>query len=101
MDTKYMTSLSSFVSMRRILDITSQDPDLLSKIEDIIYPVLLHSIQEEDRISEGIYCINFIAFHGYKNKPFSSKMWKLFESLIYICIGADNDYEVGFGIEYI
>jgi len=96
-----MTAMASFVSMRRILDVTASDPDLLAKIEDIMYPCLLHSLQEEDRLVEGVYSINFIAHHAYKSKPFSKRMWKLFASIIYICIGKENDYEVGYGMEYI
>ena len=93
--------MSAFISMRRILDITENDDNLLSQIENIMYPCLLHSLSEEDRMIEGIYCINFIAFHGYRNKPFTSTMWKLFTSLIYICTGNDKDCEIGLGMEYM
>jgi len=66
--------------MRRILDAIQKDLALLAQVEEIIYPCLLHSLTADglDSIEEGIECITMIVYYGYKEKPISPTMWKLF-----------------------
>ena len=76
-----LTAVASFTSMRRILDVVSSDVNLLTQIEKIVYPCLLHSLTADglDSIEEGIDCITLIAYHGYKDKGMiSNEMWKLY-----------------------
>lgn len=40
-------------------------------------------------------------YYGYKDKPISANMWKLFPQLLYVCAGEDGDMDGGFGFEYI
>lgn len=72
-------------------------------MENIVYPCLLHSLTSDglDSIEEGIECIIMLVYYGYKNKPISAEMWRLFPQLLYVCAGDDGDMDGGFGFEYI
>lgn len=76
---------------------------LLTQIEHIMYPCLLHSLTADglDSIEEGVDCISMFLYYGYKDKPVSAEMWKLFPQLLYVCAGNDGDMEGGFGFEYV
>lgn len=54
-----------------------------------------------DSIEEGIECIVHLVYYGYKDKPVSQEMWKLYPQLLYICAGSDGDMEGGFGFEFV
>ena len=72
-------------------------------MEKIIHPCLFHSltVQGQDSIEEGIECITIILYYGYRDKPISQEMWKLFPWLLFMCAGSDGDEEAGFGFAYI
>jgi hypothetical protein len=76
---------------------------LLNKIENIVYPCLLHSLTADglDSIEEGIDCITMLLHHGYKSKPISVQLWKLFPRLLFVCAGEDGDIDGGFGFEFV
>ena len=78
-------------SIRRILDAISEDVPLMSQVEEIIYPIMLHSLTVDglDAIEEGIDCITILLYHGYKNRPISASLWRLFPQLLYVCAGSD------------
>ena len=69
----------------------------------MIYPCLLHSLTADglDSIEEGIDCITMIVHYGYKTRPISPIIWKLYPQLLYICAGAEGDDEGGFGFEFV
>ena len=98
-----LAAVASFQSIRRIIDATQKDLALLAQVEHIVYPCLLHSLTADglDSIEEGIECIIMLVYYGYKDKPVSEEMWKLFPQLLYVCAGDDGDMDGGFGFEYI
>ena len=99
-----LTAVASLTSIRRILDAISEDEPLISQVENIIYPVILHTLTIDglDSIEEGIDCITLLAHHGYKSsRPLSHNMWKLYPQLLYICAGNDGDEEGGYGFEQV
>lgn len=73
------------------------------QVENVIYPMLLHSLTIDglDAIEEGIDCITIIVYWGYKNRPISPNMWKLYPQLLYVCAGTEQEKSGGFGLEYI
>lgn len=89
-------------SLRRILDALQNDLPLMYKVEEIIYPVLLHSLTVDglDAIEEGIECITILLYYGYKTNPISSNLWRLFPQLLYVCAGSEGQSEGGFGLEF-
>jgi hypothetical protein len=72
------------------------------KVEEQIYPVLLHSLTVDglDAIEEGINCIIALLYYAYKTTPLSPLMWKLYPQLLYVCAGSEENVEGGFGLEY-
>jgi hypothetical protein len=44
------------------------------QVENVIYPVLLHSLTADglDSIEEGIDCITILIYHAYKKSPISA-----------------------------
>lgn len=75
-----MTAIAAFNSMRRILDVSKNDPGLVLQLEKIMYPCLVHGLTEAgiDSLEEGIDCVTMILHHGYKEQPISEDMWKLY-----------------------
>ena len=75
-----LAAVASFQSMRRIIDAIQKDLSLLSQVEHIVYPCLLHSLTADglDSIEEGIECITMLVYYGYKERQISAEMWKLF-----------------------
>jgi hypothetical protein len=75
----------------------------MGQVEEIIYPVLLHTLTVDglDAIEEGIDCITIVLYYGYKSRPISNSMWKLFPQLLYVCAGSENEQNGGFGLEYV
>ena len=65
--------------------------------------MLLHSLTIDglDAIEEGIDCITIILYHGYKTRPISPALWKLYPQLLYVCAGSEKEKSGGFGIEYV
>lgn len=71
--------------MRRILETIKTDVPLLMKIEKIIYPCLVHSLDNPcispdltegfDAVEIGIDCLTLILYNAYKDRPLSSEMW--------------------------
>ena len=80
-----------------------KDELLLSQVEPIIYPCLFHSISIDglDSIEEGLDCITMITYFGYKSRPISPNLWKIFPQLLYVCVGSDGDMEGGMGFEFV
>jgi hypothetical protein len=68
-----MAALASLSSIRRVLHSIQSNEQLLSEIEPVIFPVLLHSVSIDglDSIEEGLDCITMLIYYGYKNRPIS------------------------------
>jgi len=98
-----LAAIASITSIRRIIDAIQGDVPLLTQVEHIVHPCLLHTLTADglDSIEEGIDCITLLLYHGYKNRPVSPEMWKLYPQLLYVCAGSDGDQEGGFGFEYV
>ena len=99
----YTTALSSFASIRRIIEVVKDDTAILTEVEQIIYPSLIKTLAPVgyDSIEEGVSCITLILYHGYKDRPISEGMWSVFPSLLYVCGGSEFDKHGGFGSEYL
>lgn len=98
-----LAAIAAVTSIRRLLDAVQDDVALIVQIENIIYPVLLHCLTVDglDSIEEGIDCITIILYNGYKDRPISPNLWKLYQQLLYVCAGSENSKEGGFGLEYV
>ena len=75
-----LTAVAHFTSMRRIITIVEEDPDIMIQIEQIIYPCLEHSLTVNglDSIEESIDCIALLIQNIYKGKTISEALWKLY-----------------------
>ena len=98
-----LAACAAVTSIRRILDALSEDVPLMHKVEEVIYPVLLHSLTVDglDAIEEGIDCLTIILCNGYKKSQVSANLWKLYPQLLYVCAGTEGETEGGFGLEYV
>ena len=58
---------------------------------------MLHSVSIDglDSIEEGLDCITMMMYYGYKNRPISAEMWRIFPQLMYICVGSGEGSEEG------
>lgn len=85
------------------MDALSSDVDVLLQLEEVIYPVLLHSLTVDglDSIEEGIDCITILLHYCYKDRPISPRMWMLYPQLLYVCAGSEGEKSGGFGLEYV
>ena len=75
-----LTAVASYTSMRRILDVVQDDVELLTQIEGLMYPCLVHSLTEAgfDSLEEGIDCITMFVHNNYRDKPIAPRMWVLY-----------------------
>lgn len=74
---KYLCAISSFTSIRRIIDVVKTDISTLTEVEKTIFPCIVKTLSADgtDSIDESIDCITTILHHGYKDKPISQIMW--------------------------
>lgn len=94
---------AALATIRRILDSVHKDVPVLVEVESMIYPVLLHTLTADglDSLAEGVDCITIIIHHGYRQRPISAQLWKLYPQLLYVCGGADENTDGGFGLEHL
>jgi len=97
-----LAAVGCVTAVRRILDSIQKNKELLDKVEEIIYPMLLHSLTPDglDSIEDGLDCIAMVLYHG-SNNGVSKNMWKIFPQLLYVVIGDEKDPDGGYGIEYL
>lgn len=97
-----MAAVGCVTAIRRILDSISEQKELISRVEELIYPMLLHSLTPDgmDSIEDGLDCIALLLYHGSQNGV-SAHMWKMFPQLLYIIVGDDKDGDGGYGFEYL
>ena len=100
-----MAALQTLSSIRQVINSIAKKPDLLRQVEQIIYPVLLHSVTIDglDSIEEGLDCIALLLFNGYKSNHMgiSPELWKLFPQLLFICVGSEDKPDGGAGFEFV
>ena len=72
-------------------------------MEPIIYPCLLHSVSIDglDAIEEGLDCIQMLLYHGYKTRPISPELWRLFPQLIFMTVGDEEAPDGALGFEFV
>jgi hypothetical protein len=53
-------------AIRRIMDSIQNQKDIIAKIEELVYPMLLHSLTPDgmDSIEDGLDCIALLLYHG-------------------------------------
>lgn len=61
-----LAAVGCVTAIRRILDSIQNNKELLDKIEEYVYPMLLHSLTPDglDSIEDGLDCIALILYHG-------------------------------------
>ncbi|CDW76775.1 UNKNOWN [Stylonychia lemnae] len=96
-----LAAVGCVTAVRRILDSIQNNKELILKVEEFVYPMLLHTLTPDglDSIEDGLDCIALILYHGSVNGV-SKNMWKIFPQLIYIICG-ENDPDGGYGFEYL
>lgn len=98
-----LAAIGTVASIRRILVVLSDDAKAIRQAEDIIYPVLLHTMTADglDSVEEGVDCIGLVVQHGYRQQSISEQMWKLYLQLLFICVGSEEEPDGGYGTEYV
>ena len=81
--------------IRRILSACQKHPNVLSQIEEQIYPLILYTCCPKglEYIEDAIDCSVLLVYH---QKTVSPKMWSLYEKFIDLILG-DKDDEEGEG----
>ena len=72
-----LAAVGCVTAVRRIIDSVQKNAELLQKVEEVVYPLLLHSLTPDglDAIEDSLDCIAMLLYHG---KTVSVNMWKLF-----------------------
>ena len=98
-----LSTITAVTSMRRLLNIVKGEREMIVELENTMFPCLIHSITTEgvDCMEEAVDCITLILFHGYKNKPISEQLWKVYPQLLYFCAGNDTDKWGGIGYTFL
>lgn len=74
-----LAAVGCVTAVRRILDSIQNNKELILKVEEFVYPMLLHTLTPDglDSIEDGLDCIALILYHGSVNGV-SKNMWKIF-----------------------
>ena len=93
-----LAAVGCVTALRRILDSCQKNKHLLVQMEDIIYPILVHSLTSQgmDAIEDGVDCLTLLLYYGEHISP---KLWALFPQMLYVVCGEDDNG--GFGMEYV
>ena len=81
-----------------------ENQDQLLEVEPLLHPCLMHSLESEDQLKDGIYCITVLAYHGFNNVHLTDNMWKLYPEIFKSCIKEDlyvEEKDGGYGFQYI
>ena len=97
-----LAAVGCVTAIRRILDSCNTNPQLISKLEDIVFPILMHGLTPDgmDAIEDVLDCIALLVYYGPQGR-ISPNMWKLFPQLLYVICGDESDPEGGYAFEYL
>jgi hypothetical protein len=61
-----LAAVGCVTAVRRILDSIQKNTELLMKVEEVVFPLLMHSLTPDglDSIEDGLDCIALILYHG-------------------------------------
>lgn len=99
-----LAAVGVVTAIRRVLDACSKDREILLKLQDIVYPILMHALTPDgiDAIEDGFDCIALLAYYiGDGGQRLSPAMWKLFPQMLHIVGGSDKDVDGGFAFEFL
>lgn len=97
-----LAAVGCVTAIRRILDSVSTNAPLLQKLEEIVFPILMHSLTMDglDAIEDGLDCIALFVYYSTKGN-ITANLWKLYPQLLYIVVGEETEKEGGFAFEYL
>lgn len=97
-----LAAVGCVTAIRRILDSVHNNKEVLLKIEEIIFPILMHGLTPDglDAIEDVLDCIALLVYHGSQGR-IGANLWKLYPQLLYILCGEENDPDGGYGFEYL
>jgi len=74
-----LAAVGCVTAIRRILDSVQNNKELMSKVEELVYPIMLHSLTPDgmDSIEDALDCIALLLYHGSTNGV-SRNMWKVY-----------------------
>ena len=61
-----LAAVGCIQAIRRVVESAQKDPAMLNQLQNIIYPILMHSLTPEglDAIEDGLDCIALLLYHG-------------------------------------
>lgn len=97
-----LAAVGCVTAIRRILDSVSSNAQLLQKLEETCFPILMHSLTMDglDAIEDGLDCIALFVYYSTTGS-ISERLWKLYPQLLFIIVGEEKEVEGGFGHEYL
>lgn len=74
-----LAAVGCVTAIRRILDSIQGNKELISRVEELVYPMMLYSLTPDgmDSIEDALDCIALLLYHGSVNGV-SRNMWKIF-----------------------
>ena len=90
-----MMAASSCVSaIFKIIQGVRKHKECLGKIEEVVFPVILHSMTPDgvEHVEHAMDCATGLIYYQEK---VSEKMWRVFESVLVLVAGDENDEEGG------
>lgn len=96
-----LAAMGCVTAIRRVLNSAQDNKELLSKLEEKVYPVILFSITPEglDSIEDGLDCATILLYYKEQNQV-GEKFWRFFPDLVYLVCGKEDDPDSGYGFEF-
>ena len=83
-----LAAVGCVTAMRRILDSVKENKDLLLRIQQLVFPILMHGLTPDglDAIEDGLDCIALLVYNAVPGR-LGPDMWKLYPQLLYVICG--------------
>lgn len=96
-----LAAMGCVTAIRRILNSAQDNKELLARLEEKIFPIIMFSITPDglDSIEDGLDCATILLYYKDKGKV-SENFWKLFPLLVYLVAGKEGDDDSGYGFEF-
>jgi hypothetical protein len=96
-----LAAMGCVTAIRRILNSAQDNKELLGKLEQKVFPMILFSLTPDglDSIEDGLDCATILLYYKEKGEV-SEQLWSLYPSLIYLVTGKDGDPDSGYGFEF-
>lgn len=106
-DEMLLTAADALDAVRRMINFSSKDPGLVSQIENLVVPCLLHHFSHGRGKStapheEALECVILLVFHGCRDKKtISDQLWRLYPHILSLSVTGAGEIDADICFEHL